>query len=275
MRNSIVCAVVLLVCLSELRAQEVGLQLYSLRNQFEQNVDKTFNIVENWGIRYVEGAGVYHDLDPDAYIKKLKSFNLKLVSMAADYNELKSAPERVVERAEALGVKYVVCFWIPHEGDFALQNVNEAAGVFNNVGKLLKEQGISFCYHIHGYEFQPYKNGTLLDELAGQMNEQFANFEMDVFWTYHGGADPVQLMNKYPGRFPLLHLKDMQQGTAHSLTGHADVESNVVLGDGVIDIASIVKEAKKHGVTYMFIEDESSRVVEQVPLSLKYLKSLR
>lgn len=128
------------------------------------------------------------------------------------------------------------------------------------------------AYHAHGYEFRPYKDGTLFDYMM--QNATNFTFEMDVFWVQHGGEDPLSLMKKYPSKVTLLHLKDMQKGVKGNDTGHEDVETNVVLGTGQIDMAGVVAEAKKLGVEYMFIEDESSRVVEQVPLSLEFLRGL-
>jgi sugar phosphate isomerase/epimerase len=98
---------------------------------------------------------------------------------------------------------------------------------------------------------------------------------MDVYWVQHGGADPMALLNKYPDKFVLFHLKDMQKGIIGNSTGHEDVETNVVLGTGQIDIEGIVKRGIELGVEYMFIEDECSRVVEQVPQSLEFLKEIK
>jgi sugar phosphate isomerase/epimerase len=111
--------------------------------------------------------------------------------------------------------------------------------------------------------------------MAKNMNAYYANCEMDVFWVKHPGQDPVALLKKYPKRFPLMHLKDRKTGTEGNQKGEADVESNVVLGSGDVGIAAIMKAAKKAGVKHYFIEDESSRSVEQVPLSLAYLKLLK
>ena len=146
---------------------------------------------------------------------------------------------------------------------------------FNNAGKLLAANGIKFCYHAHGYEFRPYENTTLFDYLMKNLDPKYVNFEMDVFWMKHPGQDPVALLEKYPHRFLLMHLKDRKPGTPGNLDGNADVESNVVLGSGDVGIAAIMKAAKKAGVEHYFIEDESSRSVEQVPQSLAYLKSLK
>jgi sugar phosphate isomerase/epimerase len=101
-----------------------------------------------------------------------------------------------------------------------------------------------------------------------------AQFQMDVFWIKQGGADPVALLQKYPGRFVSLHLKDREPGTPDSTDGQADDDSNVVLGSGDVGIAAVLEEARRQGIRYWFIEDESSRVLEQIPLSLEYLESL-
>ena len=93
--------------------------------------------------------------------------------------------------------------------------------------------------------------------------------------AYFGGADPVSLLNKYPERWKLLHLKDIEKGTQRDMTGHADVETNVPLGSGEIDIAGIMKTAREIGIAHYFIEDESSAVVNQIPESIAYLRSLR
>lgn len=107
-----------------------------------------------------------------------------------------------------------------------------------------------------------------------ELNPKWVNFEMDVFWIKHPGQDPVALLKKYPNRFPLMHLKDRKPGTPGNQNGEADVETNVVLGQGDVGIAEIMKAAKSVGVKHYFIEDESSRSVEQVPQSLQYLKSI-
>jgi sugar phosphate isomerase/epimerase len=97
---------------------------------------------------------------------------------------------------------------------------------------------------------------------------------MDVYWVKHGGADPMKVLNTYPDKFVLMHLKDMEKGVVGNTTGHEDVETNVVLGTGQIDIAALVKRAGELDMEYLFIEDESSRVIEQVPQSLEYLRNL-
>jgi sugar phosphate isomerase/epimerase len=115
----------------------------------------------------------------------------------------------------------------------------------------------------------------LFDDLVAKTNPNYLNFELDVFWAKQGCADPVSLLKKYPTRFSLIHLKDRLIGTKCSDTGQADEETNVVLGAGDVNIKEVMKAASKTNVKYYFIEDESSRVMQQVPMSLKYLKSLK
>jgi len=252
----------------------IGLQLYSLRNEFKLDVPGTLNTVNQWDIREIEGGSTY-GLSMEEFKKLLKDNKLKMVSVGAEYDQLKDNPQSAIDNAKAFGAKYVVCFWIPHEGDeFTIDHIRDAVDVFNKAGKLMAENGLSLCYHPHGYEFRPFEGRTLFDYLVDQTDPRYFNFEMDVFWVKHPGQDPVALLKKYPNRFPLMHLKDRKPGTPGNQNGHADVESNVVLGTGDVGIEAIMREAKKAGVKHYFIEDESSRSVTQIPQSLAYLKNL-
>jgi sugar phosphate isomerase/epimerase len=255
-------------------AQEIGLQLYSLREQFKKDVPGTLQKIKAWNINEIEGGGTY-GLSAEEYKRLLAENNLTIVSVGADFETLKSNPSKAVEDAARFNAKYVVCYWIPHKGnDFDINNVKEAVEVFSKAGKILKEKGISLCYHPHGFEFRPYENGTLFDYLVKNTNPEHFNFEMDVFWVKHPGQDPVALLKKYPNRFLLMHLKDRRHGTEGNQNGNADPETNVVLGTGDVGIGEIVKEAKKLGVKHYFIEDESSRCEAQIPQSIQFLKSV-
>jgi sugar phosphate isomerase/epimerase len=256
-------------------AQEYGLQLYSLREQFKKDVPGTLKKISQWNIREIEGGGTY-GLPLEEYKKMLADNKLVMVSVGADFDLLKTNPQAAVDEAKKFNAKYVVCFWIPHKGDtFDISNMKEAVQVFNAAGKKLKENGISLCYHPHGYEFRPYEGGTLFDYLVKNTNPEHFNFEMDVFWVKHPGQDPVALLKKYPNRFLLMHLKDRKPGTEGNQNGNADVESNVVLGTGDVGIADIIKQARKIGVKHYFIEDESSRCETQIPESLKFLRAIK
>ncbi|MGB3151860.1 MAG: sugar phosphate isomerase/epimerase [Maribacter sp.] len=272
MKKLFILAVLSLACSTTTFAQEIGLQLYSLRDQFKTDVPGTLDLIKSWGITNIEGGDSY-GVPLSEFKKMLKDRNLVMRSIQGEYKDLKNNVEKVIKDAKDYGVTYVMCAWIDHDGDtFDINNAKEATEVFNAAGKRLQEEGITLVYHAHGYEFRNYEDGSLFDYMV--KNSQYFGFEMDVYWIQHGGANPMVLLNKYPDKFKLMHLKDMEQGMVGNDTGHSDVETNVTLGTGQIDMDGLIGRAKELGIEYLFIEDESSRVVEQIPPSLKFFKSL-
>ncbi|MAN88118.1 MAG: sugar phosphate isomerase [Algoriphagus sp.] len=254
----------------QMNAQEIALQLYSHRNQIPQDPEKYHQMVADWGVYALEGLG-RHEMSEFEYLKLLEENELEIVGVGADFNQLARDLNPIIAQAKLYGAKYVTCYWIPHEeGPISLDEIKLATALFNQVGAELKEHGLTFLYHPHGYEFAKAGNGVVMDYMWKNA-ENFA-FNMDVFWVKMGGGDPVKIMKKYKGKFPMLHLKDRKIGTPGSMDGHGDVETNVVLGTGDIDIAGIIKEAKKQGTKYLVIEDESSRSVEQIPQSVAFIK---
>ena len=250
-----------------------GIQLYSLRNQFDKDVPGTIKTIKSWGIKVIEGGENTYGMEESGFISLLKENGIKTASVGTSVDELRDNPQETIRRAKAFGARYAMCPWIPHEGDnFTIDDTKTAVNVFNKAGKLLKANGLTLVYHPHGYEFRPYEDGTLFDFMA--KNAKHFDFEMDVFWVKHGGEDPMALFEKYPHKFKLMHLKDMRKGVVGNNTGHGNDEDNVTLGRGSIAIKDLVRKGKALGVEYMFIEDESSRVMEQVPLSLEFLKGI-
>ena len=255
--------------------ERVGLQLYSLREQFAGDVPKTLDQVRDFGIKYVETHSTY-GLTPEKFRAELDSRGLKAVSGHFSYERCRDQIEEVAREAKILGLQYAGCAWIPHKDPFDEKTCREAIMVFNRAGEALAKHGLKFFYHTHGYEFLPYGKGTFFDLMMAETKPQFVRYEMDVFWIVHPGHDPVKLLEKYGSRFELMHVKDMKRGTPTGLfTGHADVTSNVALGTGVIDWAAIFRAGKKAGVKWYFIEDESPDSVQQIPRSLSYLEKLK
>lgn len=268
-----IIAVMLFITSATIAQDKVGVQLYSFREQLKKDVPGTLEAVAKMGITQVE-AGATYGLTDSAFKALLDKNQLTAISIGAEYKEIETNILGVMARAKLYGAKYVMCSWIPHkETAFTLEDANKALVVFNTAGRILKENGISLCYHAHGYEFVPYEKETLFDYMAVRMYPAYVNFEMDVFWIKHAGQDPVALLKKYRDRFPLMHLKDRKIGTTGNEFGRADVETNVVLGTGDVGIEAIYKIARKWGVKYLFIEDESSRSMQQVPQSMTYLKT--
>lgn len=260
------------VSLRSLSQTEIGVQLYSFRNQFKEDVAGTLSRISAMGLRFVEGGDSY-GLPHSEFKKMLDQHNIKVVSIGADYKELSENIPAIIEKARLYGAVYVVCFWIPHQGEqITLEETEAAIQVFNTAGEKLSAAGLRFAYHPHGYEFAKAASGTVFDRLVAGTNAKYCNFEMDVYWIKQAGEDPLQLLKKYPSRFILMHLKDRRHGTPDSNNGHADVETNVILGQGDVGIAALVKEARKMKMKYLFIEDESSRSMAQVPESLKFLR---
>jgi sugar phosphate isomerase/epimerase len=252
----------------------IGLQLYSLRDQFTHNVAGTLDQVRAFGIKYLELAGTY-GVAPEKFKSQLDARGLKAISGHFPYEQCRDHIEDVAREAKIFGLEYAGCAWIPHQDPFDEKTCREAAAVFNRAGEVLARHGIKFFYHTHGYEFLPYGNGTLFDLMMAETKPEYVRFEMDVFWIVNPGQDPVKLLEKYGNRFELMHIKDMKRGTPSGFTGHSDVTNNVVLGQGIIDWPAVFRAAKKAGVKWYFIEDESPSSVMQIPQSLSYLKNLR
>ena len=258
-----------------LSESEIGLQLYSLRAQFQSDPMKTFDEVKSFGVKNVELAGTYQ-LSPAQFKAQLDAHGLVGISGHFPYERFRDDPEGVAKDAKILGLKYVGCAWIPHSEPFDEKTCRAGAAVFNKAAAVMATNGLDFFYHAHGYEFQPYQDGTLFDLLMQQTSPKFVHYQMDVFWIVHSGQDPVKLLEKYGHRWRLMHLKGMRDSTPTGLlTGHSDVTNDVAVGQGKIDYVPILREGKKLGIKYFIIEDESPVSEQQIPQSLEYLKTVK
>jgi sugar phosphate isomerase/epimerase len=253
----------------------IGLQLYSLRAQFGKNVPATLDEVKNMGFKYAELAGTYK-VPPKEFREQLLARGIEPISGHFGFELFRDHLDDVVRDSEALGLKYVGCAWVPHPTGFDEKTCREAIDVFNHAGEVLAQHGMKFFYHVHGYEFAPYGNGTFFDLIMAETNPKFVHYQMDIFWIVFPGRDPVKLLEQYPHRWELMHLKDMRKGLATgSLTGNTDVKNDVAIGAGQIDIPAVLKAAKKAGVKWYFIEDESPTSEQQIPESLHYLEQVK
>lgn len=252
-----------------------GLQLYSLRDmQQKEGVAATLDKAQAMGFKYVEVAAL-GNLTPAEFKAQLDRRGLVPIGMHCAYDRYCNDVEGVVRDAKALGLPYVGCAWIPHEGRFSEKACLEAAAVFNRAGKALARHGIKFYYHTHGYEFEPFGQGTLFDLLVKKTNPGTVYFQMDVMWVVFPGQDPVRLLEKFPGRWLLMHLKDLKKGVPlGGLSGGTAVTNDVAIGTGQVNWPKLLQAAQKVGVKYYFIEDESPTSVEQIPHSLRYLESV-
>ena len=253
-----------------------GLQLYSLRDLFKTDVPGTLDKVKAFGVTEVETASLY-GMPAEKLRELLTARGLKPVSGHFQYDPLTKDLDAVIRDAKALGLEYVACPWIPHdEAAFTEEVCRKAAADFNRIGEALAKAGLKFAYHPHGYEFAPFGDGTLFDLLVKETKPEFVNFEMDVFWVTHPGKNPAELLEKYPNRWVLMHLKDMRKGAKTGLfTGHAPLTDDVPLGTGMVDWPAVLKQAAQSGVKHYFIEDESPTVMDALPVTAKYLSGLK
>src|SRR5436190_22372058 len=214
----------------------IGLQTYTFRRSIGKDPAKVLDTIKMMGITEIEGGGG-GGLTLQEFKKLCDDRGISIPSTGTGYDQLVSKTDSVVYRAKTLGAKYVMCAWIPHDNNvFTLENAKKAVEDFNKAGKILKENGLTFCYHAHGYEFQPYENGTLLDYIFNNTDPKYVSFEMNIFWIQFGGGNPVELLKKYGNRWKLMHLKDLKHGTKKDLTGLTDPENDVPLGGGELDI---------------------------------------
>src|SRR6185437_627735 len=167
----------------------IGLQLYSVRNQMAKDVPGTLRKVHDFGITDVESAGFYGE-SAEQFRQQLDAAGLHASGGHWQWNDFSDHLDQVIKDARTIGAEYVTLPWIPHNGNFTLDEAHKAAAKFNEWGRKCSEAGLHFCYHPHGYEFKPTPQGTAFDVLVRETDPKYANFELDIFWAYHGGADP-------------------------------------------------------------------------------------
>ena len=259
-------------------SEHLGLQLWSVRVQIKENVPAALDQVKSFGFTEVETAGTA-DLPVEQFAQLLHARGLQAVSAHFGYDRLKQDIEGAIREAKALGAQFLICPVIPHKDGFDEAAARRAAADFNTWGAACKAAGLRFGYHPHGFEFTPTAAGngeTVFDVLIRESKSDLVCFEMDVFWVAHAGQNPVKLLLRYPDRWVLLHVKDLRQGAATGLsTGKAAPTDNVPVGSGQIDWPAVFRTAANIGVQHYFIEDESPAPVQNIPLSLRYLRALK
>lgn len=253
----------------------LGLQLWSVREQMAEDVPGTLAWVRQQGFTEVELAGT-QGLTPEQFRQELDRAGLRATAMHAPYERLRDSIEVVFAEAKTLGASDVGIAWIPHEGSFTPEMARQTAVDFNRFGQAAREQGLRFYYHNHGYEFEPAADGTIpLDVLMQETDPETVFYEMDVFWTAHPGANPAEILRKYPNRWKLMHVKDMAQGTpVGDFSGGAPAETQVPVGTGQIDYTAILAAAEEVGVDKYYVEDESTDPQANIPLTLDYLQQV-
>ena len=252
----------------------IGLQLWSLRSM-SKDPGAMLRLTRSMGITHVETAGLY-GLTPQQFADSIRAAGLRVTSMHVGLDAFKKEPQKVIGDAKALGATYVGTAWYPHQGAFTEADARKAIADFNAIGKTMKDAGLQFFYHNHGYEPVAYGDGTLLDLIIRETDPNLVKFEMDVLWTFLPNVDPGALIRKYPGRFKLMHIKDMKPGVARgSLTGGLPDSLQAVIGQGQVNWPEVMKAAKADGLEYYYLEDETTDPKGNIPPSVGYLGGIR
>lgn len=173
--------------------------------------------------------------------------------------------ERTIADAVASGQEYLICSSLPSKGQ-TVDNYKRVAEKFNIAGEACKRQGLKFGYHNHEYEFESERGQILYDVLMDNTQKDLVHMELDLGWVVVAGKDPLHYFKKYPGRFPLWHLKDMNM--------HEKVSTE--FGKGVLDIPLMLELKELSGVEHIYIEQEeySSTPIESMQYNMNYLKNL-
>jgi sugar phosphate isomerase/epimerase len=255
--------------------QKPGMVSFTFRKYFEKDIPSTLDTIKSYGVTDIEFSNLFGKTAAEMRTM-IDAKGIHCSSFGVGYDDAVNKTDEVARNAKTLGAAYVRVAGIPHQGAFTLANAQKAVEDFNRVGRILKEQyGLGFIYHNHGFEFEPYEGGTLYDYILTKTDPRYVNFELDILWAFFPGQDPVGLLNKYGSRYKCLHLKDLRKGVQGNFSGGTSGDNDVVLGTGQIDIAGVMRAARKAGVEHYYIEDESNNVLVQVPLSIAYLASLR
>lgn len=247
--------------------KNVGLQLYSVRKEMLADAVGTLKQLAAIGYKELESArsvkGLYYGLQP-AEMKKITTdlgMTLRSGHVAIDENW-----ERTVAAAAESGQDYLVCSSLPSSGQ-TVDNYTRCADIFSKAAETCQKQGIMFGYHNHVEEFEKVDGQVLYDILLNQTDPDLVKMEMDLGWVVLSGNDPIDYFNKYPGRFPLWHLKDM----------NATTKESTEFGKGAIDIARMLQHADQSKMKYFFVEQEeyTDTALASIKYNYNFLQKLR
>ena len=288
------------------KIQRVGLQVWSIAKFLQQNFTDSIAMLSRAGYKEIELFGPYpfstqKDKDAWAGITQMLGFSesgyfnhtakefrdvldhhgLTSPAMHIGLDTLRNKMAETAEAAHILGQRYAGIAAIPQEERGSLDDYKRLADEFNMIGEKAKKHGIRFYYHNHGYGLSEMEGIIPFDLILDRTDPSLVFFEMDIFWHTAGGADPVKYLDKYPGRFKLMHVKDMAVKTRFSGDG-GNPQQWVELfqyikdpGNGVLDLKTILSHAKESGVEHFIIEnDVMTNPKQSLEKGFKYVSSL-
>lgn len=245
----------------------VGLQLYTLRDATAEDFEGTLRKVAAMGYEGVEFAG-YGDIKAEDMRALLDELGLKAIGSHIGLHLLEGNIEAEIAYLKTIGAKYAICPWLPAEArdveSWRVHLVN-----FEQYGKRFREEGITFAYHNHEFEFEVILDGEVLfDALYARIDPQYLQVEMDIGWVQYSGVDPLAYIAKYAGRLPLLHLKDFRAGEKGQQI------DTVELGRGDLPLLPIIDAASKASVEWLIVEQDTcaNPPLEAVAESMEWIK---
>jgi sugar phosphate isomerase/epimerase len=240
----------------------VALQLYTVRDETIKDFVGTLEKVSAIGYQGVEFAG-FGEVPADEMKKVLKRLGLKAVGSHTPKELLFNELDKVIEYNLEIGNTYVIC---PYDSYETQDEWYTAIDRYRVIAEKLRENGLQYCYHNHAHEFVKYGNEYLLDIMYKMIDDSLLKAEIDTYWVYYAGVDPVGYVLKYSGRMPLVHIKDMEKQT----------RDYTEVGEGRMDIGSIVKASAQAGAEWLIIEQDSCKMpsLESAKLSFDNLKKI-
>ncbi len=255
-----------------------GMTLYTVRNEMGKDAKATLKQVADLGYKYIEAVdykdGKFYGMTPDEFKSYLKSLGLQPISVHMGSMTIDNA-DKLVADVKAAGFKYFVAP-VPPMGMFKFDpktrslgmegTVEKLADILNTIAKKAHAAGLEFLYHNHDFELKPNKDGiVVLDYLLEHLDPKYVNFQMDLYWVTKAGADPVAYFQRYPGRFKVWHVKDM------------DTEGRFApVGKGTIDFKRILDNKKLSGMKYYIVEQDMTfdglQPMEAIKISKEGLK---
>lgn len=253
-----------------------GLQLYTVREAMDKDPRGTLAKVAEIGYKEMEsatytGTEKFYGMDGATFSDVLKQNGLEIPSghyalgSPTTKGTILSDWEKAVEDADNLGLKYMVCAYLPDDQRKTLDDYKRHAEEFNKAGETCKSAGIQFCYHNHNFEFPEIDGQVPYEVLLKNTDKDLVKMEMDIYWITKAGFDPVAMFNENPGRFELWHIKDMDNTPKQFFTE---------IGNGIIDWNRIFSHAKESGMQYYFVEQDECPGSPFVSIkeSITYLK---
>lgn len=248
------------------KVKDIGIQLYTVRTEMLADPAATLTRLAKIGFKELESArsdkGNYYGLSAKEIKKITEDLGMKLRS---GHIHVDKDWQKSIDEAAETGQQYLISAVLPTPGQ-TVENYQRSAEAFSKYGEDCKKAGLAFGYHNHDSEFQEVDGKILYDILVERSDPKLVKMEMDLGWVVAAGHDPLQYFAKYPGRFELWHLKDVD------MTRKASTE----FGKGSLDIKKLLQHAKQSGMKHFFLEQEeyAHDAFESVEIDYNYLIKL-